>query len=65
MAFDRRPLHQQTPAQVEVFLQTWAQPQQMMDLLEDLVKQRLLSRRDGHKIEEAVLQMVRPDGQWK
>jgi hypothetical protein len=65
IAFDRRPLHRQRPPDVEAFIHEWATPKQLMNLVEDLKTQRLLMPRDAARIEEAILTMLLPCGQWK
>jgi len=65
VGFIHRPLHMQTANDLVGFLQRTGTPQQLMDVLEDLKKEGLLTLRDANRIEETVLQWVRADGLWK
>jgi hypothetical protein len=50
---------------VERFLEEIATPQHLMDLVEHLMKERCLVRRDGHQLQEYILAHVDRAGQWK
>jgi hypothetical protein len=50
---------------VESFLAEIASPPQLIDLVEHLMKERCLVRRDGHHLQEHILAHVDHTGQWK
>jgi hypothetical protein len=65
LAFERRPVWQQLPGDAQVFLQLHMQPEQLMTLLENLVREQQLTRHKAGQIEEALLQSLTADGQWQ
>ncbi len=50
---------------VEAFLARIATPQQLMDLVDQLMAEQTLLRRDGHQVQEQLLRHVDKDGVWK
>lgn len=50
---------------IEGFLQEIARPKHLMDLLEALMEEGKLLRRDAHHLQELVLTQTDRDGQWK
>jgi hypothetical protein len=50
---------------VEDFFAEIATPQHLMDLVEHLIKERCVVRRDGHQLQEYILAHVTKDGTWK
>lgn len=64
LAFAHREGH--TSAEdVEAFFRAHATPHRLVALIEDLIAERILLRRDGSRLEEQVLRLVQADGQWK
>jgi hypothetical protein len=54
-----------SPDTVGVFLREHSPPSRVMAVLESLVQEKLLSRREVSAVEEKVLAQVSADGQWK
>jgi hypothetical protein len=50
---------------VEDFLQEIATPHALMEVVEALMKEHVLLRRDGHRVQEQILRHVTASGQWK
>jgi len=50
---------------VEDFLGEIASPQQLVEVVEQLLAEKRLLRRDAHAVEEAVLRHVDHAGKWK
>jgi hypothetical protein len=50
---------------VGVFLRQHSPPSRLMAVLEGLVQERLLSRKEVNAAEEKVLALVSADGEWK
>jgi hypothetical protein len=50
---------------VEAFLGEIASPQQLMDILERLIEEQRLLRRDGHQLQEQLLRHVAKDDPWQ
>ena len=50
---------------VEAFLAEIASPQQLIEVLEKLMAEGKLLRRDGHQLQELVLRHVDQQGHWK
>jgi hypothetical protein len=54
-----------SPDVVEDFLQEIASPQQLIEIVEALMHERVLLQRDGHRVQEHVLAPVSKEGTWK
>jgi hypothetical protein len=54
-----------SPDAVAVFLTQHSPPSRLMAVLEGLVQERVLSRKEVNAVEEKVLAQVSADGQWK
>ena len=65
MAFERRPLWEQKVGDVTAFLEAEASPQRVLYILEALVHEKRLLRRDAVSIENKILEQVRSDGQYR
>jgi hypothetical protein len=53
-----------TPERVFHFLATSVQPETVVGVIEALVSEGLLTRREGHAIEECILAHVGATGDW-
>jgi hypothetical protein len=53
-----------SPERVFHFLATNVQPETIINVVESLIEERLLPRREGHQIEECILAHVGREGDW-
>lgn len=65
LAFDRRCTGRPNEHVVALFFHQHCAPQDLVTLIEALVQEQVLLRRDGRRIEEIVLGLCDAQGQWK
>ena len=62
--FSALPFPAQAPSDVRTAIETALQPRALVQVLEDLVRQKLIMRREARVIEAAVLSHTDATGQW-
>lgn len=65
IAFDRQPRHVQTVEAVYGFLQVQCTAEAMLTVLENLVHEQVLTRRQSSAIEEHVFRRLDACGRWQ
>ena len=62
--YDGHPFVQQRPEAERQHLQMLLEPGQLLQVIDSLVRQKLLLKRDGAQIEEAILKRLDATGEW-
>jgi hypothetical protein len=65
LRYDRHPYPGQQPEAERVQMSDLIAPGQLLMVIEDLIRQQLLLRRDGAVIEEKILRRLDRHGEWR
>jgi hypothetical protein len=65
LRYDAHPAPGQRPSEDKLAMSGWVSPGQLVQLVESLVHERCLLRRDATTIEEALLSRLDATGEWR